>query len=590
MTRKAIFLVAALTFVAFVNTLGSHFTGDAYSLFVENHFYEDSANVSKVFSKRLVMGPDELNSGFVTHPTTNYSGFVSYRPITALSFFLDYAIWGKTPFGYHLTNLLLHILTTLLVYLLALGISKATDLALLVAILFGIHPIQAEVVNSIGYRSDSLVVLFYLSTILAYRKFRTSRSRWRKIFILISALCFFLALFSKESALSLPFLLILYDYWFLFRGPPGDFLRLRLKVYLPYMAVFIFYLIMYFNVMANIFYSHFRPLSADAAAQIKILAEILFRYLEALFLPWRVTVLPPLYAPTSGSVPMWHICFVVIFIVGAIIFARGQFKKNRANTFAVIWFFVTYLPTANLLTLLNPFAFRFMYLPSIGFFLATAWGIDHTLSFFKKKNWPINLATIFKIALVGTALSVTIPLNLFFKNNIVTCREMIRVYPSSSRPYWLLGLIDFKEGEYDQALAHLQRYLDNPPNLPFIPNPRGDYAVYHLMGRSYVDDPDCAIQMFYKVIELNPKFALVYVDLAKAYILKNDFEDALNASLTAIAFEKDLVPAYVYTIHSYWALGQMIPAKEWLAKGLALAPQDSGLLYLKSMMDQNESR
>jgi tetratricopeptide (TPR) repeat protein len=155
-----------------------------------------------------------------------------------------------------------------------------------------------------------------------------------------------------------------------------------------------------------------------------------------------------------------------------------------------MWFFVTYLPTTNILTLLNPFAYRFMYLPSIGFFILTAWGIDRLGRWSKARNPSSRAGEVFLIILVAVCLSVTIHLNRSFKNNFSACREMIRRYPESSRPYWLLGLLHFRQGEYGQAISNLEQYLERKPNLPFIPDPKQDYAVYHLMGRSYVDDPE----------------------------------------------------------------------------------------------------
>ena len=590
MSRKDILIIAGLTFLAFANSLFNDFTGDAYSLFVENHFYQDLNNIPKVFTNKLVMGPADLTSGFVTHLPTDYTGFVSYRPVTALSFFMDNAIWKDNPFGYHLTNLLLHVITAVLVYILTLTVSKTANVALLAGILFGMHPIQAEVVNSIGYRSDSLVVLFYLSTILIYRLSRTSWGANRKtVYLWLSALCFFLALFSKESAMTLPVILLFYDYWFIARMPLSNFLQRRWKIYMAYGIIFFSYLFIYFTVIPSVFYSQYRLLGENFIAQAKLIADILFRYLVVLFSPGAVTVLPPLYVPAVGSIPSWHILLVVLFIAVTIGWAVSQFQKNRTNAFGVLWFFIAYLPTANVMSLLNPFAFRFMYLPSIGFFLVAAHGIDRFLNFVRaRSSRKLNLEWIFKITFIGTALTLTLPLNFFFRNNIIACEEMIRVYPESSRPYWLLGLMYFKNGEYDLALRHLREYLDRPANLPFIPDPKKDYAVYHLMGRCYVDDPDSAIKMFYKVIELNPKFALVYADLAKAYILKEDFNDALNASLKAIAFQEDLVPGYVYAIHSYMALGDVSSAKTLLTKAVGLAPQDDNLRYLKGMIERYE--
>lgn len=590
MIPRATLVIIGLTFLAFFNTLSHDFTGDAYSLFVENHFYENSGNMAKIFTRELLATPESLQEGFITHSQKFSSGLVSYRPVTALSFFLDYGIWGMNPFGYYLMNLVLHIIAALLVYSLALTVSKTTAAAFLAAVLFGIHPVQAEVVNSIGYRSDSLVVVFYLAAILAYRQFRIAADRRRGLFLGMSLGLFFLALFSKESALTLPFILLFYDYWFLTRGSLGQFLRRRRKVILAYAAIYIFYVYVYFQVMANEFYSHFRPLG-NWIEQGQIMAEILFRYLSALFLPWQVDVLPPLYAPPLESIPVWHVVVTVVFILGMMVFAVRRFAVNRIHAFGVLWFLVTYLPTANILTLLNPFAFRFLYLPSVGFFIVAAWGIDRFCRWTRTTAGPWSrLGKIFPVILVAACLSVTISLNFFFKNNFVLCREMVRNYPDSSRPYWILGLMYFKYGDYDQALVNLRKYLEHQTNVPFIPDPRKNYAVYHMMGRCYVDDPDQAIRMFNQAIALNPNFSLVYADLAKAYILKNDFQSAVNASLKAIALKNDLVIAYVYAVHSYLVMGDTAAAGEWMARATAIAPHDSNLHYLKEIIARHESQ
>jgi len=588
LSRQAILLIVSLSFLAYANTLFNDFTGDAYGLFVENHFYENAGNVVKVFTDQLVMAPADLTSGFVSQPA-DYSGLVSYRPVTALSFFFDCWLWKNNPFGYHLTNLILHIVTAILVYALTLTLNKTTNIALLAGILFGIHPIQAEVVNHVGYRSDNLAVLFYLLTILAYRQFRLCRNHTprKTVWLLASILFFFLALFSKESALTLPLMLILYDYWFVARSSLRNFFIQRGKIYLSYAVIFVSYIFIYFQVMSNVFYSQYRPLTSDGASPGAIMTEIFFNYLVVLILPWQTTVLPPLYAPDATAIPFWHIALVGGFIVAALIWGGSQLKKNRANAFAVIWFFLTYVPTANLLTLLNPFAFRFMYLPSIGFFIVAAWAIDSFVNFMKYRISYFGLQ-VFRVMPVALLLVITIPLNPFFKNNIIACQEMVRVYPNSSRPYWLLGLMYFRVGNYEEALKYLEQYLNRPPNLPFVPDPRRDYAVYHLMGRCYVDDPNRAIAMFHKAVALNPDLTLAYVDLAKAHILNNDFEKALAAGRRAILLEENLVIAYVYAIHSHLALGDLDAAKNLLAKALTLSSEDSNLLYLKRIIEQND--
>jgi 4-amino-4-deoxy-L-arabinose transferase-like glycosyltransferase len=131
-----------------------------------------------------------------------------YRPIVILSYALNYKLGGLRPFGYHLANIFLHALNSVLVYLLAHLIFERKRPALFSALLFAIHPVHTEAVTGVVGRAELLAFLFSLSSLLMY-----ITSKERKGYVLSLAF-FLLALFSKENALILPFVLMLYDLTF----------------------------------------------------------------------------------------------------------------------------------------------------------------------------------------------------------------------------------------------------------------------------------------------------------------------------------------------------------------------------------------
>ncbi len=133
----------------------------------------------------------------------------AYTPFTLLSLSLDHAIWGLDPFGYHLTNLLLHLANTLLVFLFIWRLTNHRLPSLVAALLFGVHPLHVESVVWITERKDVLSTLFFLTALLCYLRFRREQ---RSVFYYVSLALFVIALLSKQMAITLPLVLLLCDF------------------------------------------------------------------------------------------------------------------------------------------------------------------------------------------------------------------------------------------------------------------------------------------------------------------------------------------------------------------------------------------
>ncbi len=620
---KAVILLSAVIFLTFGNCLTNDFIGDTQVLFRENTFYKNSKNLKRLFDQSFIMDPAK----FLNAPMKklSFSGCISYRPVTALSFFLDYAVWKGKPWGHNLDNVLLHVTAVLLLFGLVWLLTANNSLALLAALLFGTHPIQSEVVSNVGYRSDILVTIFALLTLIAYIKGREPGQKWNGAWRAASYVAFVLALFSKETALTLPVIIFLYDYFFRTETKAAPFIvalpatgreerkkgkneRQDLKSgageknqakinssvaerFFPFgvfLVILIFYLYIYFFIMVNPYYA--RPLFADRSLldQVPAAVKIFYEYLVVLFLPFKTTVLPPLYAPSVAPGIVFEILVVAAALIGAVILAIKSFRIQKIIPFALCWFALTYLPVSNLVPLLNPWAFRFMYLPSVGFFILLAvfieWG-------FEKGGEQISpqIASIFKMALVGLFVSLSLPQNKFFQNDITACREMIKNYPDSSQPYWVLGLKYFDAQNYVEARTYLQKYLDLPANNPFISSQKKDFMAQQMLGRSYIDDPEQAVAHFEKALALNPEPVGIYLDLSLANILKKDYSSALKYAALAIEKDNTISAAYVYAIHSYAELGHLPEAQAMLNRVRPLFPDDRQLQALGEHLKEKKA-
>ena len=204
--RIALALVPLLALLAYWTSLDGEFVWDDRTLILDGNLGGAWVRMEELFTSNFFYRPEfELSYGY-------------YRPVTILSYVLDYWVWGLQPFGYHLTNVLLHAACSVSVGLILMRLDFAAGPALLTALLFAVHPIHSENVAWISGRTDllafffcSLATLIHLATRKEKRVGRagTAPARYRKLFIGASALAFAAALLAKEMAVVLPFWLVL---------------------------------------------------------------------------------------------------------------------------------------------------------------------------------------------------------------------------------------------------------------------------------------------------------------------------------------------------------------------------------------------
>ncbi len=186
----AMALIAVATLVPFLGSLDNEFVSWDDAIYVtDNRLIQNLSwkSVAKIFSS----------------PRKK-----TYVPLSTLSLAIDYRIWRLDPFGYHLTNLLLHLINTLLVFCLVWRLAHRLLPALIAALLFGVHPMHVESVAWISERKDVLSALFFLTALLSYLRYRSTQ---RSLFYLLSLASFVLALLSKQMAITLPIVLLLCD-------------------------------------------------------------------------------------------------------------------------------------------------------------------------------------------------------------------------------------------------------------------------------------------------------------------------------------------------------------------------------------------
>jgi len=308
-----------------------------------------------------------------------------YRPLTTLSFLLNYAEFGDgaDPAGYHWVNFLLHALNIVLVYALGLAVFERAPAALLLSALWGLHPVLTESVTSIVGRADMLAAFSVLAAVLCHRKALAASGAWKGWWVAAIGAAAAIGVFSKESAIVLVAILAIYDFT-LGRSAPW---RSRIPSYAAAVVPCLVYLYMRSQVFAGVSSAEMpyveNPLLGAGFWTARITAiKVIGRSLGLLVWPARLSWdysynEVPLFGWRLDSWEDWKAVAALAGCAAAAVVAIRSWRSRKPVLFGVAFFFAAILPTSNLLIRIGTImAERFLYLPSVGFAVAAVWVLE----------------------------------------------------------------------------------------------------------------------------------------------------------------------------------------------------------------------
>jgi len=279
-----------------------------------------------------------------------------YVPLTLLSLAIDYRVWGLDPFGYHLTNVVLHAITAVLVCIFLWPIMPSIGCATFAALLFAVHPLQLEAVSLAIQRKTVLSGALFFATLIAYQAWRRDRHRWQYA---AAVAAFAAAAAAKPSVVMLPALLCLYEYTFI----DG---RVRWRDKVPFVAIAVAAAMAAAAAHAAVGAMHAWH-GGTPLAHVIMMARVTTEYLSAAFVP---VGLSPIYYYRQGSafapVNVLAALILVAFTAWLVVWRR----RAPWTFFCFAWFVLALLPESNVVPLAQLRADRFLYLPLLG---ATVW-------------------------------------------------------------------------------------------------------------------------------------------------------------------------------------------------------------------------
>lgn len=505
-----------LSFALYAPTLRNDFVTDDKLQILQNPIVLEGKNLSQVFTGEVWDFARQARNK--TNVGTNY-----YRPFQFIAYAAEFQFFGEHPIGWHLVNILLNSIVVALVYLLIASLDTPI-LAFWAAFWFAFHPIHTEPVAWIAALPELQCAIFLLLAMIFYHRARSASASLPPL--LLGALFFLAALFSKEPALLFPVILLCYEFFYV-RTSRADLLPLASRI-APYLVALAIYLYARISALGG-----FAPRPSTERPHYSALdlffaiPPIFARYVGKLLVPIHMNYF---YAfPITITLTRWAVAGFFCALLMAL--AAFYFRPTRpVLSFALCWFVFTLAPALSLNTLaINFFTERYLYIPSVGFaILASAAGLA---LFSRLSSPPARIAlgaafvALFAFYLIQTARRIAV----FHDNySLLSTTE-----PDSPDSYVVQGQLAgafYDRGDLDNALFHVRRAIQLNPN----------YVLGHLNTGLYLaqkGDYAAAIPHLQDAMRLYPEYVPTYVNLAKVYTLQRNWQLAAETYRHAAALD-----------------------------------------------------
>ncbi len=575
--------ILLVSLAVYFNAIFNGFAYDDSSQIVDNPWIKDIRYLPEIFSKSVWDFEGSLS---------NY-----YRPLMHIINMLIYHLFGLAPWGYHAVSVLFHAGVSVLVFLITSRLLRQSRLqtfnslltpSLMATLLFVAHPIHTEAVAWAAAIPELSFALFYLLSLYFYMlSFSENRATLYNSKFILSLGSFFLASLCKETALTLPIILVAYDYSFhddhILRRPMEV-----LKRYVPFILVAGAYLLLRFHALGAFAPDASHPEISMQQFVVNVF-PLFMRYLEKIVIPVKLNnfyIFHPIESifDTKGIISLAiSLVFISLVLVAA--------KKNKAAFFSLVLIGVPLLPALYFPAITGSvFGERYLYLPSFGFMLLLAFWIDRVGV--RKEKWLTVAVTGAFVALLCLYCYGTVSRNAVWKDRYTIWSDAVNKSPDGAIPHYYLGSILLSLGKVDEAIDHLTSALSPQPTLHTAArihnslgmaynkkglldkaieefsicltlNPYNAYAQNNL-GQTYIQAglTDKGIEHLQIALTLKPSFAFAHENLGNAYIKKGLTDQAIEQFESASRLEPGVSIHHAHLADAYEIKGWHDKAEE----------------------------
>lgn len=521
---KAIHLViiTAAIFAVYLNSIGGGFVGDDNGFIETNLAIRDLGNIPDFFIASKTLAGYDADWGTII-----------YRPLRTLSYAFDYALWGLNPAGYHITSIILHALVSITLYFLISRLLKIPTVAFLGSLVFALHPVHIEAVAWISSRADLIGMLFLNLTLLAYIRYRSGGP---SAYLALALVLSFIAYLGKETMVSLPAVIVLYDYASQKGKGIKDLLRSNFVSWALFSIVCAAYLVFRFQMTGRMSTTQ-GWWGGTVASNFLMMAKATAVYIRLIVLPVKLNLhylIKPAYSPFDPWVLVSLI--TILFTLSAAVYFHF---KNRMAAFFIAWFYAGLVPIANIVPIsFSMMAERYIYMPSAGPIIAMCYGfyLLHEEAARRGRASAKEATAVLIAVLIAFSAGVVVR-NRVYADEFAFYTAAVEGSPESAPS--LKGLADqyHQRKDYGKAVFYYEKAISIDPY--YAEAFAAQSALYQELG-----EPSRSLSLAIKAVEIKPENAVIRFHLGNAYKDIGDMERARSQWEKVLELNPDYSEAY----------------------------------------------
>ncbi|MEW6682265.1 MAG: tetratricopeptide repeat protein [Nitrospirota bacterium] len=437
--------------------------------------------------------------------TTTFTG--NWHPLTWLSHMADVQLFGMVPRWHHAMNVVLHLVNTLLLFVVLRTMTGAFWRSAAVAALFALHPLHVESVAWVAERKDVLSALFWMLAMAAYVRYVRDPRAARYALV---ALALLLGLLAKPMVVTLPFVLLLLDYWPLERLGRSSIswatVRPLIWEKIPLFALAL-------TVSAATLYAQRAGGNVADVEHLSLATRVsntfvaYLAYLEKTLWPRGLAAFYPHPATTPGGLSWWEVSIAVAVVLAISGLVLREAVRRRYLLVGWLWFLGTLVPVIGMVQIgQQGIADRYTYIPLIGLFIAAVWGLSDLVG---AEPWRRRALGVVGAGVLAMASVVTWTQVGYWRDTVTLFEHAVRVTGSNRVAHLQLGAAYARQGRYDDAAAQYRAALAIKANSVEANNNLG--IVLAQAGR-----PDDAAASFRAALNISPNDVRLHANLARA--------------------------------------------------------------------------
>ena len=531
----------------------------------------------QLFSHKFVNYDDETyliyliginNQGLLSVVSSISTDIVNanWHPVTLLSLFIDFSISGGSPAWFHLSNLIIHVLNGIILFVILNHFSFDKRISFLVALLFLLHPVQVEAVSWVAERKGLLAAFFALLSTLFYLM---HIEKDKRIFLFFSAAMFAMSLLSKASLIMLPILLLMIDWWPMGRINSASDLAKKVKE--KYLFILIAVLFSIITIYVHGKSGALTDISTISISERLIHIFVIYKqYLQQFIYPFELSV----FYPYERGRHWLQIFFAIIILVSITIIAVKKINKFPYILFGWSWFIVMLFPVAGLVqTGGHDHADRYMYFPIIGLLIiailltveiCTRFNVRPLIKYGATISFIIILSIITFITIIPWKNTYTLFFNalMYTENNFIAHRNLSTAYLS--------------DGILDDGMMHYEKARSIRPDFVSLYD-----GVSHKL--TLIKEYDLAVKVLSDGIESGIENGEIYRKIAQIELVNKNYNKAIEGFIKAKSINPGLSGVSYGLAYANYSLGYDEIAMNHLLTEIEIYPENN---YAKQLYSE----